>query len=220
MPWHPTLFKSHSIHGPAPSNNHMKQQDHFVTLALSVILIVGAYQFYFLPQRRPLRAPRTFNSALDEAMPFWPVWSWVYSFLYYPAILYLNWLVRDARQFMMLAFSFIALLFAQMLFFYLIPIQTPAHWRSINTGKSASERFLLFVQRFDGPTNCFPSMHVSVAMLTAMHAAPTLGPVAFAFPTLIALSCIFTKQHYMIDLVFGALLGWVVYLGYAWLMAA
>ena len=182
-------------------------------------MIVGAYQFYFLPQRRPLRAPRTFHFALDEAVPFWPIWSWVYSFLYYPAILYLNWLVQDERQFVMMAFSFIALLFAQLLFFYFFPVETPKQWRDINTGKTASERFLLFVRRFDGPTNCFPSMHVSVATLTAFHAAPTLGWPAYAFPLLIALSCIFTKQHYIIDLVFGALLGWAVYLGYALLMA-
>jgi membrane-associated phospholipid phosphatase len=183
-------------------------------LVLSVILIVGGYQFYFLPQQRPLRPPRSFNFALDEAIPFWPAWSWVYSFLYYPAILCLNWLVHDSRHFVMLAFSFLVLLFIQVLFFYLIPIETPKHWRTINTGKNASERFLLFVQRFDAPTNCFPSMHVSVAMLTALHAKPDLGPAVFAFPVLVALSCMFTKQHYIIDLIFGALLGWVVYLGY------
>ena len=33
--------------------------------------------------------------------------------------------------------------------------------------------------------------------------------VAFAFPVLIALSCIFTKQHYLVDLPFGAALGWL-----------
>ena len=32
-----------------------------------------------------------------------------------------------------------------------------------------------------------------------------------AFPLLIALSCVLTKQHYLIDLPFGALLGWVAY---------
>jgi membrane-associated phospholipid phosphatase len=54
-------------------------------------------------------------------------------------------------------------------------------------------------------------MHVSVAMLTAMHIAPHAGPAAFAFPVLIALSCIFTKQHYVLDLLAGALLGWGTY---------
>ncbi|MDO4693328.1 MAG: phosphatase PAP2 family protein [Eikenella sp.] len=198
----------------------MTAVDYMVNLVLSGILIVGAYQFYFFTQRHPVRAAREFRSALDERIPFVPWWSWIYSFLYYPAILYLNWLVSDARQFTMLAFSFLMLLFMQMLFFWLLPVSTPAHWRSINTGKTASEKFLLFVQKFDQSSNCFPSMHVSVAMLTALHAAPSLGPAAFAFPLLIALSCLFTKQHYLIDLPAGAALGWLAHRLYLWLLAA
>lgn len=197
----------------------MTAVDYIVNLVLSGILIVGAYQFYFFTQRHPLRAAREFHSPLDEKIPFVPWWSWIYSFLYYPAILYLNWLVDDAREFTMLAFSFLMLLFMQMLFFWLLPVSTPAHWRSINTGRTASEKFLLFVQKFDQSSNCFPSMHVSVAMLTALHALPHLGSAAFAFPLLIALSCLFTKQHYLIDLPAGALLGWLAHCLYEWLMA-
>lgn len=189
----------------------MKAQDYVVNLILSGILIVGVYQFYFFTQRHPIRIARAFHSALDEKMPFWPIWSWVYSFLYYPAILYLNWIVTSSRHFNMIAFSYIVLLVMQMLCFLLYPVETPAHWRSYNTGKSAAERFLLFVQKFDAPSNCFPSMHVSVATLTALHALPTLGPWVWAFPVLIALSCIFTKQHYLVDLPFGAALGWLAY---------
>ena len=62
-------------------------------------------------------------------------------------------------------------------------------------------------------------MHVSVAMLTALHAYPSMGAAALAFPLLIALSCLFTKQHYFIDLPAGALLGWLVFKLYGWLMA-
>jgi hypothetical protein len=189
----------------------MKPTDYLINLILSVILIVGTYQFYFLTQRRPIFKTRVFQSPLDEAVPFWPSWVWIYSFLYYPAILYLNWMATDARQFALMAFSFILLLLMQMLFFYIFPVATPPHWRSVNTGRKLSERFLLFVQKFDAPSNCFPSMHVSVAMLTALHAAQTMGPVAFAFPVLIALSCIFTKQHYLADLPFGAALGWLAF---------
>jgi membrane-associated phospholipid phosphatase len=39
--------------------------------------------------------------------------------------------------------------------------------------------------------------------------------LAFAFPLLIALSCLFTKQHYLLDLPAGAALGWVVHGLYA-----
>ena len=185
--------------------------DYFVNLVLSAILMVGAYQFYFFTQRHPLRKPGVWRSEWDERIPFRAGWSWVYSFLYYPAILYLNLLAEDARQFNMMAFSFLMLLFMQMAFFWLYPVSTPAHWRSVNTGKTWSEKFLLFVQKFDQSTNCFPSMHVSVAMLTACHAYAEMGAWAFLFPILIALSCVFTKQHYLVDLPAGAALGGVAY---------
>jgi membrane-associated phospholipid phosphatase len=34
---------------------------------------------------------------------------------------------------------------------------------------------------------------------------------AYAFPALIGLSCLFTKQHYVVDLPAGAALGWVTF---------
>ncbi len=194
----------------------MRVSDYVINLILSVILIVGAYQFYFLTQRRPLRAARAFNSPFDERMPYWPAWSWAYSFLYYPAILYLNLIATDPRHFTLMAFSFILLLLMQMSFFYAYPVSTPDHWRQLNQGVTLSERFLRFLHKFDAPSNCFPSMHVSVAMLTALHALPSLGLMAYAFPALIAISCIFTKQHYIIDLPAGAALGWVAHRVYAW----
>ncbi|QBH96674.1 phosphatase PAP2 family protein [Limnobaculum zhutongyuii] len=189
----------------------MSPIDYVINLILSGILIVGVYQFYFFTQRHTITKVREFSSAIDEKIPFWPSWSWIYSFLYYPAILYINWIVEDSRHFIMIVFSYIVLLVMQMTFFMLFPVSTPSHWRSMNTGKSWSEKFLLFVQKFDDSSNCFPSMHVSVATLTALLAYSTLGPWVFLFPILIALSCMFTKQHYIIDLPAGAVLGWAAY---------
>ena len=75
---------------------------------------------------------------------------------------------------------------------------------------------LALVQRFDARSNSFPSMHVSVATLTALHLQGHFGLAAFAFPVLVGLSCLFTKQHYLIDLPPGAALGWTVYRLYSW----
>src|SRR5262249_48919628 len=151
-------------------------------------LIFGGYQFYFWCQRHPQAATRRLATALDERVPFWPAWAWIYSFLYYPAIAYLNWVVASPRQVNPVAMSFFVLLALQMVFFVYFPVETPPHWRSINRRESLSERFLAFVHKFDAASNCFPSMHVSVATLTALHAYSSLGPFVFAFPLLIAMS--------------------------------
>lgn len=189
----------------------MNWMDYAINLVLTVILIFGVYQFYFYCQRHPIRAAKEWDSALDNRIPFRPHWVWIYSFLYYPAILYINFVVSSSRHFIYLAFNFIILLLLQMVFFLLFPVKTPEAWRDINRGQSKAERFLMLVQKFDGTSNAFPSMHVSVAMLCALHAFPVMGHWAWLFPSLIAISCLFTKQHYVRDLPAGALLGWGVF---------
>jgi membrane-associated phospholipid phosphatase len=185
--------------------------DYIIHLLMTVFLIFGVYQFYFWCQRHPVVACRRWATPIDDRIPFRPRWAWIYSFLYYPAIVYLNWTVTSPRHFNHLAMSFFVLLVGQMAFFIFFPVETPVHWRELNAGRTLSEKFLLFVRKFDAPSNCFPSMHVSVAMLTALHAQAQLGPTVFLFPALIALSCIFTKQHYLLDLPAGAALGWGAY---------
>jgi hypothetical protein len=56
-------------------------------------------------------------------------------------------------------------------------------------------------------------MHVSVSTLTAFHLQQNLSIEAgayshleFLFPLLIAISALFTKQHYVVDLAPGALM--------------
>jgi len=185
-----------------------------INLLLSAVLIVGAYQVYFWCQRRRLFEPREWSARLDDWIPYVPVWVWVYSFLYYPAILYVNLVMKSADQWTRVACSYLLLLALQVIFFLVFPVQTPPAWR--NTSRATlSERFLALVQRFDAPTNSFPSMHTSVAMLTAFHLVPKLGMWAFIFPALIGLSCVLTKQHYLVDVPPGAALGWVAYEAYA-----
>jgi len=185
----------------------MTASDYLIQLTLSVFLIVGVYQFYFWCQRNALAEPRQLRLPVDDMIPYRPSWVWVYSFLYYPVILYTNLVIQSPREFTHLAMSFLLLLVLQMAVFISFPVVTPEEWRPGCAPTTRSERFLQFVQRLDARSNSFPSMHTSVATLTALHLHSSLGPVAWLFPLLIGLSCLFTKQHYVIDLPAGAGLG-------------
>lgn len=186
----------------------MAPTDYVVNLTISAFLIVGIYQAYFWCQRMNLAVPRQLKMRIDDWFPYRPGWAWVYSFLYYPVILYINAVMTSSQQFLHVAMSYVILLAMQTLFFLFFPVVTPPEWRDLNQRRTASEKFLAFVQRFDKPSNSFPSMHVSVAMLTALHLQPQLGAWTYLFPTLIGISCLYTKQHYVIDLPPGAVLGW------------
>ncbi len=185
--------------------------DYVINLILSVFLIIGVYQFYFWCQRNPLTAPRELGLTVDEWIPYRPAWVWVYTLLYYPAILYTNWIVGSPREFTHMVVSYLVLLALQMGFFLAFPVVTPAAWRVGNARRTWSERFLALVYKFDARSNSFPSMHTSVATLTALHLYPTLGAWALSFPALIGASCLFTKQHYVVDIPAGAALGWTAY---------
>src|SRR3989338_6673730 len=166
--------------------------DYLVVVILSVVLIVGAYQFYFWCQRQYIRHRKGLLTFIDSWFGYRPGWVWIYSGLYYPVIVFTTLTISDMRHFVYTAFSYFILLAAQMAFFLLFPVESPIQWRRLVSGKSISDKFLRFVQKFDADSNCFPSMHVSVATLTAFHIVankPQLGLWIFLFPLFIALSC-------------------------------
>jgi len=189
----------------------MSAIDRIIQLVVSVFLIVGVYQFYFWCQRNPMARTRQFKLPIDDLIPYRPRWTWIYSFLYYPVIVAINWSVTSPRHYLYVALSYLLLLGFQMAFFTLLPVATPLEWRALNLRRGRSERFLAFVQSLDSRSNCFPSMHTSVAMLTALHLFPLIGLWAMIFPALIGLSCVYTKQHYVIDVPAGAILGGFVF---------
>ncbi len=188
--------------------------DYVVYIFMCIFLIVGVYQFYFWTQNHPIKKARSLEHKLDSKFTLKPKWVWVYSGLYYPLIILVVITADGMREFNYMAMSYFILLFMQMTCFLVFPVATPKAWRENITGNSKSERMLRLVHHFDKPDNCFPSMHVSVAMLSAMHfmmSPLNLGYWPLLFPVLIALSALYTKQHYVADLVPGALLGWFAY---------
>lgn len=68
---------------------------------------------------------------------------------------------------------------------------------------------LRFLYTSDPPYNCFPSIHVAhsfVSVLACYRVHWTLGVVTITCASLVALSTLFTRQHYVADLVAGILL--------------
>jgi len=196
----------------------MTTLDTLLLIFISIILIVGVYQFYFFPQNHPFKEPRELSTRVDDKIPFIPSWAWLYSGLYYPMVIGLVFSINSFQQFAYIAANFLLLAFIQILFFTFYPIVTPARWRDFSENSGKSQKFLKYVQSFDAATNCFPSMHVSVAMMTSLHminngaaSHPAIVVAIWSFPVFITISCLLTKQHYIVDTIFGALLGAFVF---------
>ncbi len=120
----------------------MTPTDYVLHFIISLFLIIGVYQFYFWCQRNVIKKTYDLSLAIDERIPYGPSWVWIYSFLYYPMILYINLVVESPREFIHLAISYILLLGFQMTAFILFPVQTPEHWRARGARRDLSEHFL------------------------------------------------------------------------------
>ena len=196
----------------------MPVQDLVVAIIMTIFLIVGVYQFYFFTQNHMIKEPKRINMKIDNLFKFKGWWVWIYSGLYYPMIVLIVLTMEDMRHYNYTAMSFFLLLFMQMAFFRYYPVETPPEWRDFGESNTLSVRFMKFVQSYDDNTNCFPSMHVSVATLVALHMWSNVGDMVgywpFLFPVLIALSALWTKQHYLVDVIAGAPLGWLAWFAY------
>lgn len=77
------------------------------------------------------------------------------------------------------------------------------------------------IYNFDRPYNAFPSTHTSTTVLISLFGQrwyPRFWWGWGAFIMIVLFSTLFTRQHYLPDLVGGALLAWLAYrFGLRWL---
>lgn len=152
--------------------------------------------------------------ALDRAIPLEPAWMlaygsiWLFAFL--PVLV-----VRGPHLTRRALHAFIMVVGIAYAGFVLYPTVLP---RPPSTGEGFFAWTLQLNYNLDPPLNCFPSLHVAwgfVAALACYRVHRGVGFGALAWAALIAVSTLYTKQHYVVDVVAGialAILAYVVFL--------
>lgn len=95
--------------------------------------------------------------------------------------------------------------------FLLFPLVPP---RTTALGDAPLDRLLALQYALDVDGNCFPSLHVSLAFITALAVGRTMPPLRLAMLTwasFVAASTVFVHQHYVVDAAAGAIIGLVVW---------
>ncbi|MEC7871497.1 MAG: phosphatase PAP2 family protein [Candidatus Neomarinimicrobiota bacterium] len=193
------------------NNNPMPLFDYIVFTSILVILITGGYQLFFWVQNNNYFFKiKCFATKLDDLIPFWPIWIWPYSFLYYIMIGMIAIQIGSIQEGMYLAFGGLILLLIQCICFLLLPCKVPDSYRDYEVN-TLSKRYLNFVQQLDNGRNCFPSMHNSVAVYVGLFLVPSIGVWSYIFIATIAISTVLVKQHTIIDTVPGLVLGWGIF---------
>lgn len=150
--------------------------------------------------------------ALDRAMPLWPAWIAVYASLYVSGFLLPLIVVRGQELFHQTLKAYIFVMVISYAGFLVYPTIAP------RAERIAVDDFttwaLQLVYDIDQPYGCFPSLHVAysfVAALACYRMHRGVGLVACAWAGLIGISTVYTKQHFALDAVAGALIGLAAY---------
>lgn len=170
---------------------------------IPVYLVIG-----FFVSDGTLHAPEL---ALDQVIPLDPSWSMVYLSLFLAALLPV-FVVHQQELIRRVILAYLSIWLVSYGFFLAYPTMAPRHAEVIGDGFSAVALRTLY--RSDVPYNCFPSLHVAQCFLAAftcycVHRG--VGVVAGLWASLVGLATLFTKQHYVADVIAGAFLAYCAY---------
>jgi membrane-associated phospholipid phosphatase len=151
-------------------------------------------------------------TALDIAIPLVPAWALVYGPLYLFLILFPVFVIREPDHIRRAVFAYLTVWISAYVVFFLYPTIAPRP--AAVEGHGFAVWGLRALYSADPPYNCFPSLHVAhsfVSALACYRLQRYVGAACVGAAALVAISTLFTKQHYVADVLAGALLALVAY---------
>jgi membrane-associated phospholipid phosphatase len=162
---------------------------------------------YSFVNHYPFVAPLELHrSWIDLSIPFLPNTIWIYmsELLFLSAIYIVSADMLNLNKFI---YSYLCLQAMSCLIFWFWPTTYPRGLYPIPSDLNAASTYLFnSLRTADTPANCCPSLHVSGVYLSSflyMDEQRKYFPFFFLWATAIALSTLTTKQHYLIDVIFG-----------------
>ena len=155
--------------------------------------------------------------AFDRLVPLEPIWALVYGALYAFLIVLPVVVVQQQEMIRRTVWAYITVWSVSYLCFLIYPTLAPRP--DTVTGDDFAVWGLRFLYDADAPYNCFPSIHVAHSFVSALachRVHRRLGGVALSSASLVAISTLFTKQHYVADVIAGialAVMAHAVFLG-------
>ena len=180
--------------------------------AAMVVLVSLVPLYIFIPellQGRRFHAPEV---SLDRLIPVVPFWALVYGALYLFLIVLPVLVLRQEDHIRRTVSAYLTVWLAAYVSFVIFPTVAPRPTELTGSGFALWGLDALYSA--DPPYNCFPSLHVAhsfVSALSCFRLHRRLGVAALVAASLVGLSTLFTKQHYVLDVIAGVGLALVAY---------
>jgi membrane-associated phospholipid phosphatase len=175
--------------------------------------LVSLAPLYFvigeLTRGRPTHAPAIW---LDRALPLRPEWMLVYGSLYVFIVILPLLVIRQPQLRRRAMQAFLMVMIVSYVGFLLYPTAAPRPAEVFGHGFAVWS--LRRTYSVDPLYNCFPCLHVAYACVSALACFRVhrgVGAAAGLWTALIAVSTLYTKQHYVVDVIAGALAAYAAY---------
>lgn len=178
-----------------------------------VVLVMLVPVYLFIPQLASGRTVHVPALSLDYRIPQQPAWVLVYGSLYLFLILLPVFVVRQEELIRRTVYAYLTIWLTAYVCFYLYPTAAPRA-DDIVPGEGFLAWGLRSLYASDPPYNCLPSLHVAHSFVSALASGRvhrSLGVIASVCAFVVGLSTLFTRQHYILDVVTGIALASVAY---------
>ncbi len=178
---------------------------------------------YGISNHYPVKVPTHLPWMPSETLiPFLPETFWIYLSAVPMLFAYFMY-EEDRKKAVQYLFSYLGLVTMSVIVFVFFPTVYPRELYPVSGFVDPVLQGGFDVLRLiDSPTNCFPSLHVGGATLVALVSWERKDRISRYFPvrfshfmlvwtSLVTLSTLTTKQHYLLDVVSGWAFGYVAY---------
>ena len=182
-----------------------------VTLPMVVLVLLVPF-YIFIPELTPGRTLHAPELALDRAISLQPVWALIYGALYGFLIVLPVFVIREEEHIRRTVYAYLFIWITAYLCFLLYPTVAPRPPHVTGDGFAAWGLRSLYSS--DPPYNCFPSLHVAhsfVSALACLRIHRGVGIAAAFCALLVGISTLYTKQHYVADVLAGIALAFIAY---------
>lgn len=191
----------------------MSEQPYSVTRkTLGLILLVAFYTVGYLGINRINDFRNHYYDVslwFEKDIPFVPYMIIGYSFVFLlVAILFL--IIDNMPDFWDMCIRFFNMSLLCFIIFLIFPVRMDLRPEVIMTNDWISQ-LVCFYFWIDHPYNLFPSMHLSASFFCAfycMRRGPVIGTITMIMAVIVGISVVLLKQHYIMDVVAGFIVGW------------
>lgn len=172
---------------------------------IPVYLVIGAHV-----RGQTLHLPAV---VLDHVLPVQPAWTLIYGSLYLAVFLPMV-VIHHEEHIRRTLWAFVIVWISGSIVWLCYPTILPRPAMT-EIGGGFCAWTLRIAYSWDAPYNCFPSLHVAqpfLAALTCNLVSRRIGFAALVWASLVAVSTLFTKQHYVADVIAGIILAGAAYL--------